>query len=345
MNDRFYLRPSSSDDPNVKEDLVKSITDWVLKCRDDFQKKNYKIYIAGHTGMVGSAILRHLQQIGFKNIITKTRSELDLTRQNQVEDFFNAYKPEYIIDCAAKVGGVHANDFYTGDFIRENILIQTNLIENARRVNCKKFCFLGSSCIYPRLCPQPIKEEYLLTSEMEKTNIGYAIAKIAGVQMIRSYKQQFSFPGYSLMPTNMYGFFDNFDLETSHVLPALLRKVHEAKANNAPYVTVWGSGKPYREFLYVEDLSQIVVKTLFMDNIPELLNVGTGVDLTIYDLALLIKKVVGYDGEIKYDPSKPDGTPRKVLDVSKMHSLGLKAETDLETGIKLTYEWYKENIK
>jgi GDP-L-fucose synthase len=293
--------------------------------------------------MVGSAVVRSLKKSNYDNIITKSRSELDLTNQAQVEDFFKEYHPDYVVMAAAKVGGIMANFTYQGDFIRQNLQITVNTIEAARKYGCKKFCFLGSSCIYPKFAPQPIKEEYLLTGPLESTNDAYAVAKIAGVQMIRAYCRQYNFPGYSLMPTNLYGPGDSFDLEDSHVLPALLRKIHEAKVNGSESVELWGTGKARREFMYCEDLANIVKETLFMDDIPDLINVGVGEDMTINDLAILIKKVVGYEGPVTYNSSKPDGTPRKLLDVSKLKSIGLKAETSLEDGIAKTYKWFVEN--
>jgi GDP-L-fucose synthase len=301
------------------------------------------IYVAGHNGMVGSAVVRSLKKSNYDNIITKSRSELDLTNQAQVDDFFKEYHPDYVVMAAAKVGGIMANFTYQGDFIRQNLQITVNTIEAARKYGCKKFCFLGSSCIYPKFAPQPLKEEYLLTGPLESTNDAYAVAKIAGVQMIRAYRRQYNFPGYSLMPTNLYGPGDSFDLEDSHVLPALLRKIHEAKVNGSESVELWGTGKARREFMYCEDLANIVKETLFMDDIPDLINVGVGEDMTINDLAILIKKVVGYDGPVTYNSSKPDGTPRKLLDVSKLKSIGLKAETSLEDGIAKTYKWFVEN--
>lgn len=299
--------------------------------------------MAGHNGMVGSAVVRSIKRSASVDIITASRSELDLTDQHQVDAFFKKHRPNYIVMAAAKVGGIMANFTYQGDFIRENLQITTNTIEAARKYGCKKFCFLGSSCIYPKFAPQPLKEEYLLTGPLESTNDAYAVAKIAGVQMIRAYRNQYNFPGYSLMPTNLYGPGDSFDLEDSHVLPALLRKIHEAKVNGSKTVEVWGTGRARREFMYCEDLANVVKETLFMDDIPDLINVGVGEDMTINDLAVLIKKVVGYDGDVVYNDGRPDGTPRKLLDISKMKSLGLKAETNLEDGITETYKWFMEN--
>lgn len=304
-----------------------------------------KIYVAGHNGMVGSAVVRALESFGHNNIVTKSRQQLDLTRQVAVEDFFKQEKPEYIVMAAGKVGGILANSTYPGDFIRENLLMITNTIESARKFGCTRFCFLGSSCIYPKLASQPLKEEYLLTSELEKTNIGYAIAKISGVQMIKSYREQYNFPGYSLMPTNLYGPRDNFSLTSSHVLPAMIRKFYEAKLNNKENVELFGTGTPRREFMHCDDLAGAILHTLFMKDLPEdLINVGVGEDVSISELAELIKNCVGYQGQIKYDRSKPDGTPRKLLDVSKISALGFKAKIGLKEGIKETFEWYKQNL-
>lgn len=303
-----------------------------------------KIYLAGSTGLVGSAVLNRLKELGHKNIITRTRAELDLTNQNEVYDFFSKERPTHTILAAAKVGGIIANSLYQADFIRKNLLIQTNVIDAAKIYGCKKFCFLGSSCIYPKLCQQPIKEEYLLTGELEETNAAYATAKIAGIQMINSYRKQYGLNGYySLMPTNLFGERDNFNLETSHVLPALIRKFHEAKINGSDFVIIYGTGSAYREFLFSEDIGKIICSTLFMGDVPKLMNVGAGKDITIANLATLIKDIVGFSGEIRYDGSKPDGTPRKLLDVSKMEKLGLKADTSLEDGIRKTYKWYMKN--
>lgn len=299
-----------------------------------------KIFVAGHKGLVGSAILRKLQELGYKNIITKTRQELDLMDFTAVKNFFEKEKPEYVFLAAAKVGGIHANSTYIADFIYQNLQIQNNVIHCAYLSKVKKLLFLGSSCIYPKLAPQPIKEEYMLTGHLEESNYGYAIAKIAGIKMCEAYHQQYGCDFISLMPTNMYGIHDNFDLKNSHVLPAMIRKFHEAKIEGKPYVEIWGSGKPKREFLYSDDLAEACI---FMMNSKEahgLTNVGVGEDISIADLASLIKKIVGYNGEIKFDPTKPDGTPRKLLDVSKINNLGWKAKIGLEDGIKMAYKWY-----
>ncbi len=307
-------------------------------------QKNSKIYIAGHNGLVGSAIKRNLEKQGYENIIFQSRKELDLQDELSVRKFFEKEKPEYIFLAAAKVGGILANDKYPADFIFQNLQIQNNVIHNAYLNDVKKLLFLGSSCIYPRECPQPIKEEYLLTGPLEKTNEAYAIAKIAGIKMCQSYNKQFGTKYISVMPTNLYGPNDNFDLESSHVLPALLRKFHEAKIENKKEVEIWGTGKAKREFLYVDDLADACVFLMNNYDSSEIVNIGTGEDLSIKDLADIIKRVVGYQGKTVYDTSKPDGTPRKLLDVSKIHNLGWKHKIDLETGIKETYEWYKNNF-
>jgi len=302
--------------------------------------KNNKIYVAGHRGLVGSAILRNLNADGYENLITQTSKELDLTNAVQVDEFFAENKPEYVFLAAAKVGGIHANNTFPADFIRENLLIQINVIDAAYRFGATKILFLGSSCIYPKMAPQPIKEEYLLTDSLEPTNDAYAIAKIAGIKMIQAYKKQYGFNGVSLMPTNLYGPGDNFDLANSHVLPALMRKFHEAKLSNTKTVSVWGSGKPYREFLHVDDLADAAVFLMQNYEDEEIVNVGVGQDVTIAQLADIIKQTVSFDGDIVYDASKPDGTPRKLLDVSKINKLGWKAKISLEDGINQTYEWY-----
>jgi GDP-L-fucose synthase len=305
--------------------------------------KTAKIFVAGHRGMVGSAIVRELQNQGYKNIITKTRLELDLIDQKAVRDFFAQEKPEYVFLSAAKVGGIEANRTQQGAFTYENLQIQNNIIHNSYLNGVKRLVFLGSSCIYPRLAPQPIKEEYLLTGPLEPTNYGYAIAKIAGVKMCEAYRDQYGCDFIALMPTNLYGINDNFDLNGSHVLPALLRKFHEAKVEKKPVVEVWGSGTPMREFLYVDDLAKACVFAMNNKKVAGLTNIGTGTDVTIAELAKLIKKIIGYNGEIKFDATKPDGTPRKCMDVSKINSLGWRAEISLEEGIAKVYEWYLQN--
>lgn len=307
--------------------------------------KDSKIYVAGHKGLVGSSIMRHLQKEGYTNIIVRDRSELDLTSQISVAEFFKTESPEYVFLAAARVGGIIANDIYPVDFIRDNLLIQTNIIEGAYKNGVKKLLFLGSSCVYPKLAPQPIKEEYLMTSELEPTNKAYAIAKIAGIVMCQSYNKQHGTDFISVMPTNLYGPNDNFDPETSHVLPALIRKFHDAKEQGKSEVVLWGTGSPMREFLYVDDLASACVYLMDHYDGSEVINIGTGVDMTIKDLAELIKKEVGYMGNIVWDTTKPDGTPRKLLDVSKLHNLGWKHSTELAEGIKMVYQWYKSNIK
>ncbi|MBB6327937.1 GDP-L-fucose synthase [Algoriphagus iocasae] len=307
-----------------------------------------KIYIAGHNGMVGSAIWRALESKGYTNLIGKSSHELDLRDMLAVSDFFEKEKPEVVIDAAARVGGILANNNYPYQFLMENMQIQNNLIDTSLKFDVQKFIFLGSSCIYPKMAPQPLKEEYLLTGPLEPTNEWYAIAKITGVKACESIRKQFGKDYISLMPTNLYGPYDNFDLNTSHVLPAMIRKFHEAKEQSTvdgqqSAVTLWGSGTPMREFLFVEDLADAVVFALenqFQDN---LYNVGTGVDLTIKELAELIQKTVGHNGEIIWDSSKPDGTPRKLMDVSKMEAAGWRAKVSLEEGIQRTYAWFLQN--
>jgi GDP-L-fucose synthase len=300
-------------------------------------EKSSKIYIAGHRGMVGSAIHRKLVKEGYSNIITRTSAELDLRDQQAVKAFFELEKPDYVFLAAAKVGGIVANNTYRADFLYENLAIQNNVIHQAYKTGVKKLMFLGSSCIYPKLAPQPLKEEYLLTGLLEETNEPYAIAKIAGIKMCDAYRDQYQSNFISVMPTNLYGYNDNYHPQNSHVLPALIRKFHEAKANSVPEVIVWGSGSPMREFLFADDLADACYFLMETYNEPHLINIGTGVDLTIKDLALLVKKVTGYEGDLKFDSSKPDGTPRKLMDVSKLHSLGWKHQVDLEEGIKLAY--------
>lgn len=305
--------------------------------------KDSKIYIAGHNGMVGSAIWNQLKKSGYNNLVGKSSTELDLKNQNFVEEFFNLERPEIVINAAARVGGILANNNFPYQFLMENMQIQNNLIEYSLKTNVEKFIFLGSSCIYPKFSPQPIKEEYLLTDSLEPTNEWYAIAKISGVKLCESIRNQFGRDYVSLMPTNLYGERDNFDLNTSHVLPAMIRKFHEAKMNNDSPVTLWGSGKPMREFLHVSDLSKAVVFSIENKLPDNLYNVGTGIDISIFDLACLVQKITGHKGEIIWDSSKPDGTPRKLLDVSKLKNAGWNAEIELENGLVSTYNWFLEN--
>lgn len=302
--------------------------------------KDSKIYVAGHRGMVGSAIVRNLKENGYTNIIGKTSKELNLIRQNEVEEFFELEKPEYVILAAAKVGGIHSNNTYPAEFIYDNLMIESNIIHCAYKHGVKKLLFLGSSCIYPKMAQQPIKEEYLLTGALEPTNEAYAVAKIAGIELCKFYRRQYGCDFISAMPTNLYGINDNFDLETSHVMPALIRKFHEAKLNGVSEVTMWGTGKPKREFLYVDDLADACVHLMnnYSDEIH--VNVGTGEDIEIRELAQMIKEVVGYEGEIVNDLSKPDGTPRKLLDVSLLEATGWKYSTRLRDGISTVYDWY-----
>jgi GDP-L-fucose synthase len=308
---------------------------------------NAKIYIAGHRGMVGSAIHRNLQKKGFKNFIFRTSAELDLRDQNQVKDFFEKEKPDYVFLAAAKVGGIQANNTYRAEFLYDNLMIQNNVIHQSYIHKVKKLLFLGSSCIYPKLAPQPLKEEYLLSGYLEDTNEPYAIAKITGIKLCENYRRQYGCDFISVMPTNLYGPNDSYNLNNSHVLPALIRKFHEAKENSLPFVETWGTGSPLREFLHADDMADACVFLMSNYNGQQHVNIGTGVDLTIKDLALLIKKIVGYNGEIKHDLSKPDGTPRKLMDVSFLHSLGWKHKIELEEGIRSVYEDFKEkkNIK
>ena len=305
--------------------------------------KNSKIYIAGHKGMVGSAVWRALENKGYTNLLGKTRNELDLRNQQAVNDFFKQENPELVIDAAAKVGGILANNDFPYQFLMENMQIQNNLIDSAYKTGVEKFIFLGSSCIYPKFASQPLKEEYLLTDSLEPTNEWYAIAKITGVKSCQAIRKQYNKDYVSLMPTNLYGYFDNFDLKSSHVLPAMLRKFHEAKINNHSDVNLWGSGTPMREFLFVDDMAEAVVYAL-ENKLPEYLyNVGSGEDITIKELAETIQKITGHQGNIIWDASKPDGTPRKLMDVSKMKELGWEYSTELEDGIKKTYQWFLEN--
>jgi GDP-L-fucose synthase len=301
-------------------------------------ESNGKIYIAGHKGMVGSAILRNLRSLGYTNFIVRDFSDLDLRNQKEVEVFFKQEKPDYVFLAAAKVGGIVANNTYRADFIYENLMIQSNIIHQSYLNGVKKLVFLGSSCIYPKLAPQPLKEEYLLTGTLEPTNEPYAIAKIAGIKMCDAYRSQYGCNFISVMPTNLYGPNDNYDLNNSHVLPAMIRKFHEAKIQDHPSVTLWGTGSPMREFLHVDDMADACV--FLMRNYDEegLINIGTGKDLSIKDLAQLIKNIVGFEGEIVWDTTKPDGTPRKLLDVSKLHSLGWKNKIELKQGIEKVYK-------
>jgi GDP-L-fucose synthase len=303
-------------------------------------KKDSKIFVAGHRGMVGSAILRKLKSEGYTNIVTKSKKELDLTNQFQVNHFFHFERPEYVFLAAAKVGGIKANSDFKADFIYQNLAIQTNIINASYQTGVKKLMFLGSSCIYPKMAPQPLKEEYLLSGYLETSNDAYAIAKIAGIKMCQSFNQQYGTNFISVMPTNLYGPGDNYDLQSSHVLPALIRKFHEAKSNGDSEVVIWGSGNPMREFLYVEDLAEACVYLMLNYNESEIVNIGTGEDISIKDLALMIRDVIGFAGQIIYDSSKPDGTPRKLLDVSKIHELGWSHKTDLKRGIELTYKHF-----
>jgi GDP-L-fucose synthase len=313
--------------------------------------KDSKLYVAGHRGLVGSALMRQLQVQGYSNILTRTHAELDLTNQQVVADFFASEKPEYVILAAAKVGGIHANNTYPAEFVYENLAIQTNVIHQSYLAGVKRLLFLGSSCIYPRDCPQPIKEEYLLTSELEPTNRPYALAKIAGIEMCWSYNRQYGTQFLAVMPTNLYGPGDNYHLENSHVIPALIRKFHEAKINNQPTVTVWGTGTPKREFLYSDDMAEACVFVMNLndeifkpllasdrnDGLPPLLNLGSGSDLTIAELANLVKEVVGFSGEITFDATKPDGTMQKLMDSSRLNRLGWNASIGLEQGLSLAY--------
>lgn len=302
-----------------------------------------KIYVAGHRGLVGSAIMRNLSEKGYTNLVYRTSSELDLTDRYQVDRFFDQEKPEYVFMAAAKVGGIVANNDFPADFIRINLMIQTNVIDAAYQNDVKKLLFLGSTCIYPKLAPQPMREDSLLTGVLEETNEPYAIAKIAGIKMCESYNRQYGTNFISIMPTNLYGPQDNFDLESSHVLPALIRKFHEAKCSSAPTVEVWGSGTPKREFLYSDDLADAAVYLMNVYNGNELVNVGVGQDISIKELAEKIKDVVGYEGDIVFNTSKPDGAPRKLVDVTKLHGLGWKAKTPMAEGLELVYKWFLEN--
>lgn len=304
--------------------------------------KDAKIYVAGHLGLVGSAIVRNLKLKGYSNLLYRSFEELDLTRQRDVEVFFEQEKPDYVILAAAKVGGIQANNTYPAEFIYDNLMIETNVIHSAYISGVTKLLFLGSSCIYPKFAPQPMKEEYLLTDSLEPTNEAYAIAKITGIELCKFYRRQYGVNYISAMPTNLYGINDNFDLNSSHVLPALIRKFHEAKVSGSREVVMWGTGNPKREFLYVDDLADALVHLLESYNEESHVNIGTGQDVKIIELAKLVKKVVGFEGEIVNDLSKPDGTPRKLLDVSRLHNSGWKHSVELEEGITRVYKWFLE---
>jgi GDP-L-fucose synthase len=303
-----------------------------------------KIYVAGHVGLVGSAVVRALRARGHKNLLLVAHRELDLTDQRSVADFFQRERPRAVIMAAARVGGINANNTRPAEFIRDNLLIQDNVIDSAYRSGTEKFVFLGSSCIYPQLAPQPIKEEYLLTGALEPTNQWYAIAKIAGLKMCQAYRRQYGFNAISLMPTNLYGPGDNFDLQNSHVLPALIRRFHEAALRGDPTMSVWGTGTPRREFLHVDDLADAVIHLMIGYENEQIINVGWGEDVTIRELAEMIAKTAGFQGRLVFDSSKPDGTPRKLLDTSRLSALGWKPKITLQTGIEQTYEWFKRHV-
>lgn len=302
------------------------------------------IYVAGHRGMVGSAIVNRLHELGYKNILTSNSKELDLRNQQAVFNFFEKHKPEFVFMAAAKVGGILANDTYRGEFLYDNLMIEANVIEASRRIALSKLLFLGSSCIYPKLAPQPLKEEYLLTGLLEHTNEPYAVAKIAGIKMCEAYRDQYGCNFISVMPTNLYGPNDNYDLNNSHVMPALIRKMHAAKVNNASSVTIWGTGKPLRELMHVNDLADACVFLMLNYNDREFINIGYGEDISIKDLALLIKKIVGFKGEIIHDLTKPDGTPRKLMDSTKLRNLGWAPKIHLEEGIRSVYNEVREKL-
>ena len=307
-------------------------------------EKESKIYIAGHRGLVGSAIVRRLREEGYSNLVTRTSKELDLREQVAVREFFERERPEYVFLAAAKVGGILANDTWPADFLYQNLIIEANVIESARLSGVKKLLFLGSTCIYPRMAPQPLKEEYLLTGPLETTNEWYAVAKIAGIKLCQACQRQYGSRFISAMPTNLYGPEDNFDLDSSHVMPALIRKFHEAKIRQAPTVTVWGTGKPLREFLHVDDCAAACLFLMQNYDGEEIVNIGVGADLSISELAELVKKVVCFAGDIVYDSDKPDGTPRKLVDVSRINGLGWRAGIPLEAGVRMTYEWFLEHV-
>jgi GDP-L-fucose synthase len=304
-------------------------------------KKDAKMYVAGHQGLVGSTLMQKLESHGYTNLVTRTLYELDLRNQQAVQQFFSSERPDYVFLAAARVGGILANSSYPADFIYDNIMIQTNIIHAAHTFGVKKLLFLGSSCIYPRLCPQPIKEDYLLTSALEATNEPYALAKIAGLKMCQSYRRQYGSNFITAMPTNLYGPRDNFDLQNSHVIPGLIHKFHQAKIEQRDQVVIWGSGKVRREFLYVDDLAQALIFLMQNYDHEDWINVGMGVDVTIADLAYLIKEVVGFEGDCIFDTSKPEGTPQKLLDVTRLHSLGWKAAVPLKDGLIKTYDWFR----
>ncbi|NMA33108.1 MAG: GDP-L-fucose synthase [Clostridiaceae bacterium] len=307
-------------------------------------EKDSRIYVAGHIGMVGSAIIRCLQQNGYENIIKRTHSELDLTNQSETEKFFEEKRPEYVFLAAAKVGGIHANDTYPADFIMENMLIECNVIRSAFRNNVKKLMFLGSACIYPKLCPQPIREEYLLTGALEPTNEAYAIAKISGIKMCQSYNKQYGTRYISVMPANLYGINDRFDEHNSHVIPSMIIKFHRAKCENQQFVELWGTGKPLREFLYIDDMAEACLWLMQNYESSELINIGSGNEISIRKLAEIIREVVGFQGEIRFDAAKPDGTPRRVLDNSKILATGWKPKVDMKEGIRREYEYYLSKL-
>ena len=307
--------------------------------------KDSKIYVAGHRGLVGSAIVRNLEAKGYTNIIYRTHKELDLTNQADVQAFFKEEQPEYVILAAAKVGGIHANNTYPADFIYDNLMIQNNVIKAAHDYKVKKLLFLGSTCIYPKMAPQPIREEYLLTGALEETNEAYAVAKIAGLEMCKFFKRQYGDNFISCMPTNLYGPNDNFDLKSSHVLPALIRKFHEAKVNGSDTVEVWGTGTPLREFIYVDDMADACVFLMENYDGEQHVNIGTGEEVSIRELAETVKEVVGFDGELVFNTDMPDGTPRKLTTVDKLHGLGWKHKVSLNAGIKMAYEWFLDNYK
>jgi GDP-L-fucose synthase len=303
-----------------------------------------RIFVAGHTGLVGSAICRRLATGGYRNVITRTRAELDLTSLSAVERFFRDERPQVVFLAAAHVGGIHANNTRAAEFIRDNLLIQTHVIDSAHRYGAARFVFLGSSCVYPRLAPQPLREEHLLTGPLEPTNEWYAVAKIAGIKTCQAYARQYGFNAICLMPTNLYGPHDNFDLENAHVLPALVRRYHEAKMGLTDEVILWGSGRPRREFLHVDDLAEAAVFLAKRAEIVDLINIGMGSDITIAELAAMIRRTVGYSGPERYDATRPDGTPQKLLDSSRLSALGWRAQIDLEAGLRQTYEWFVRNL-